>query len=87
MRAITLRNVPPAVAREIEERSRELGLSLNKTVIRLLEERLLPARGSPLGSRRYHDLDQLAGAWSAEEAAEFDRVVAEQRTVDEEIWR
>lgn len=87
MKAITLRNVPPTVARKIEERSRELGLSLNKTVIRLLEERLLPAGGSPLGSRRYHDLDDLAGAWSDEEAAAFDRAVAEERKIDEEIWR
>lgn len=29
----------------------------------------------------YHDLDDLAGSWSREEAAAFDEVLQEQRTI------
>ena len=34
----------------------------------------------------YHDLDHLAGSWSEQEAAEFDRALAEQRRIDPELW-
>lgn len=85
MKTITLRKLPPALERRVEEKARELGLSLNKTVLRLLEERLLPP-SVPLGGREHHDLDHLAGRWSREEAEEFDRSLAEQRRIDPEIW-
>jgi hypothetical protein len=60
------------------------GASLAATVIRLLRS----AAGLS-GSRRpvrFDDLDELAGTWSAAEADEFDRVIAEQRTIDHELW-
>jgi hypothetical protein len=86
MKAITLRNLPPEVARRVEEKSRELGLSLNKTVVRLLEERLVGA-GKSGGRVRYDDLDWLIGSISKEEAEELRASLAEQRQIDEELWR
>lgn len=86
MKAITLRNIPPEVSRYIEEKSEELGLSLNKTVLRLLEEHLQPADSSPLGARVHHDLDDLAGVWSEEEAEEFETSLREQRRIEPELW-
>lgn len=86
MKAITLRNLPPEVARRVEEKSRELGLSLNKTVVRLLEERLIGA-GKSGGRVRYDDLDWLIGSMSKEEAEELRASLAEQRQIDEELWR
>lgn len=85
MRTITLRNLPPELAEQVEARAKELGLSLNRTVTRLLEEHLLPT-SRPLGARRHRDLDHLAGSWSAEEADEFDRGLQEQRRIDPELW-
>lgn len=85
MRAITLRNLPPELEKLIEEEAAESGLSLNRTVIRLLEK----GAGQPTGKPRrrvYHDLDHLAGSWSDEQKAEFDRALAEQRRVDPELW-
>ena len=35
----------------------------------------------------HHDLDHLAGSWSADEAAEFDKDLAAQRKIDQELWR
>lgn len=86
MKAITLRNLPPEVARRVEEKSRELGLSLNKTVVRLLEERLVGA-GKSGGPVRHDDLDWLAGSMSPEEADELREAIAEQRQIDEDLWR
>jgi hypothetical protein len=86
MKTITLRKLPPDLEERVEAKARELGLSLNKTVIRLLEEQLTPSSPRPLGSRRHRDLDHLAGSWTAEEAAEFDRSLEEQRRIDPELW-
>jgi hypothetical protein len=35
----------------------------------------------------YDDLDHLAGLWSREEAAEFDKTLKAQRKVDAELWK
>ena len=82
---ITLRNIPPDVARHIEERSAQSGLSLNKTVIAILEDGLgLSDAGRPRA--RHNDFDEFCGIWSKEEADEFDRLLAEQRQIDPEMW-
>ena len=81
--AVTLRNLPPELARWVERRARERSMSLNKAVISLLEE----AAGTGLrpGKKRvYHDLDGLAGRWSVHEASMFEAALAEQRGFDEE---
>lgn len=86
MKAITLRNLPAPLARHLEEEAAASGASLNKTVIRLLLRVTGLAEPAP-AEVRHHDLDHLAGAWSTEEAAAFDRALAEQRRIDPELWR
>ena len=86
MKAITIRNLPPRVARIIRQKARAEQTSINKTVIRLLEERA--ASKSP-GAKKavYHDLDALAGSWSKKDAATFARHLRSQRTIDPELWK
>ena len=85
MKAITLRNIPPQLDKRIQEEASSSGASLNKTVIRLLLKATgLGTRDS--GARRFNDLDHLAGTWSEQEAADFDRVLAEQRQIDDQLW-
>jgi hypothetical protein len=85
LRAITLRNVPPELEKLIEDEAAESGLSLNRTVIRLLEKGA-GVRSGNRGKRVHRDLDHLAGSWSDEQKAEFDRALAEQRRIDPELW-
>lgn len=80
MKAITLRNLPDQVTRSIRQRAATEGISLNRAVIKVLEERL----GS---DSVHHDLDDLAGSWSEAEARAFDRALAAQRAIDPELWR
>ena len=80
MKAITLRNLPDQVTRSIRQRAATEGISLNRAVIKVLEERL----GS---DAVHHDLDDLAGSWSEAEARAFDRALAAQRAIDPELWR
>jgi len=84
MKAITLRNLPDAVARLVRHKAATLGISLNRAVILVLEERLGPER--PRDEPRHHELDELAGAWSPAEARAFDRALAAQRAIDPELW-
>ena len=84
-KAITVRGVPPDVARVIRRKAGETGESVNRTVIRLLEE------GAGVGKKRkpvlHHDLDGLIGAWSREEARSFNRALEDQRKIDPELWK
>lgn len=85
MRPITLRNLPPAVARAVRGRAEADGVSLNKAVIRLLEEGLGLSRPKRPGIN--HDFDDLIGVWTAQEAREMERFIHEQRRVEPEMWR
>lgn len=88
MKPITLRNVPPPVARAIRERAKRESLSLNRAVVGLLEE----ATGQPQNKARapkqalYHDLDKFSGSWTKQEADEFERSLKEQRKVNPKDW-
>jgi plasmid stability protein len=85
MKAITLRNLPADVEREIRKRAREKGISANKAVIGLLEEHLdIEQKGK---IKRYHDLDHLHGAWTKKQSEEFDKALEDQRQIDPELWR
>ncbi|HEX5646376.1 MAG TPA: hypothetical protein VFX56_05350 [Nitrospira sp.] len=85
MKAVTLRNLPASLDRTIRQREKKKGVSVNKVVIGLLQDHL-----GEVGARqahRYHDLDNLAGSWTKQEAEAFDQTLAQQRTTDPEIWK
>lgn len=84
MMAITLRNLPKKLDQTIQKRAKEKGISVNKTVIALLEVQLGMKPKKP--SVEYHDLDNLAGAWTKAEAAAFDKTLTKQRAIDPELW-
>jgi hypothetical protein len=85
MNAITVRNLPPAVARAVKEKARKEKLSLNKAIVKLLEE----ATGAGSGKAKvvHHDLDHLAGTWSEAEYQGFMSGLREHRQIDPEMWK
>lgn len=86
MKQITIRSLPPDVERAIRQESKRKNLSLNKTIVGMLKRAVGAAE--PAKERfLYHDLDELSGAWSVAEADEFDDYVAEQRQIDEDLWK
>ena len=76
----TIRNVPRTLDEALRRAARERGKSLNEVTIEAL------ARGAGLtGERtRQRDLSDVAGSWRKDPA--FDRAVAAQDTIDEEMW-
>lgn len=85
MKAVTLRNLPPQLDRTIRQRAKKKGVSVNKVVISLLQDHLGESERRTV--RRYHDLDELAGVWSRQEAEIFERSLAKQRAIDPEMWK
>jgi len=83
---LTLRNLPPEVERAVMKRARENGTSASRAVVQLLEE----ATGTGGKKKRglvHHDLDALFRSMSEHEAAELQKAVLGQRTVDRELWK
>ncbi len=87
MKAVTLRNLPPEVAKVVRKKAVEKGTSINKAVIGLLEESAGIRRGKQKKKTLHHDLDALAGSWTKREALEFDRALASQRAIDRDLWK
>lgn len=76
----TIRGVPADVDQALRHKARQRRISLNQ----LLIEELTNALGAST-ARKLRSLDHLAGRWT--EDPEFDRVLTEQRQIDESDWR
>ena len=76
----TVRGIPPEVDEALRRKAHRRRISLN----RLLVEELAQAAGAA-ESRKVRSLKGLAGRW--QEDPEFDRIVAEQRQIDRDLWR
>jgi kynureninase len=83
MRHLTIRQVPPELARALDEEKRRRGTSLNRTVIDLLAQTLGLRPHAP----RSNGLAALAGKWSKAELVRFEKAVALTEQIDEELWR
>ena len=88
MSQLTVRSVDDDLRARLEREAQERGLSLNRTLLAVLREALgLAPRTRGSEPVEHHDLDDLAGTWTTEEAEEFDETLREQRQVDEKLWR
>ena len=87
MKQVTIRSIPDEVKKTVQKEAERKGVSLNKAIISLLER----AMGTKVPEKKkrvlYHDLDHLAGLWSREEGASFDKTLKAQRKVDAELWK
>lgn len=81
---MTLRGIDEKTSEALKEKARREGTGVNAVTLRLLRESLgLEKRKRNV---RYSDLDHLAGTWSAEEEADFERNTAAFEKVDEDMW-
>lgn len=86
MKVVTLRNLPPELARIIRQKADEKRTSVTKAVIGLLEESV-GIRGKKKDEPLHHDLDPLAGSWTKEEGSAFEKALAGQRAIDPDLWK
>ena len=87
MNQLTIRGFDDELARRIRQLAHREGISLNRSVMKLLR------RGAGLGERSGAPdvvgdaLDPLIGTWTAAEAAEMNRALGDLSRTDEEMWR
>ena len=82
MKQITIRNVSPHLAKRLDQERAITGKSLNQLLIDLLEKSL----GITPDSRFDNGLGELAGTWSDEEHAAFEKNTEIFEQIDEELW-
>ena len=87
MKQITLRGIPEKVKKAVQKEAERKGLSLNRAFISLLERTVSGTVREKKKKVLHHDLDHLAGLWSREESAAFDKYLGLQRKVDEDLWK
>ena len=85
MKAITIRGIDPELENRLRRVAGENADSLNATILKLLRRTLGLERTKPFPT--YHDLDDLAGTWSAEDEHEFNSIQTGFEKVDEELWK
>ncbi len=86
MANISLRGIDEETAARLKEEAKRRRVSVNALILDLIK--IGVEAGSRLRRRRiYHDLDALAGTWTAKEAADFLKALADFERVDREHWR
>ena len=87
MKQITLRCIPDEIEAIVKKEAKTKGLSLNKAFIALMEKATDLRTNDKKEKTLYHELDNLSGLWSQDDAEAFDDNLQLQRNVDEELWK
>ena len=85
MKQLMVRKIPERLERELRQRAKSIGCSVNNMAIHLLSESLGIHQPSTFGRKR--DLSALAGTWSKKDAAAFTKAVSHLEKIDSEIRR
>jgi plasmid stability protein len=84
MKSITIHGLDDTLDKRIRETAKRKGISLNKTIKKLLEKAL----GINQEKQKDHrgDYMDLFGTWSEEELKEFNNATSDSRKIDRGDW-
>jgi hypothetical protein len=85
MKSITIHGIDDPLAELIKSKAQSEGLSVNKTVKKLLEESL-GVKPRNKGINR-SDFEEFCGTWSESERTEFEENTKDLRNVDYKDWQ
>lgn len=85
MSTMTIRGLDDLTIRALKEKAKQEGMSVNLTLVKLLQEEL----GLKKKKRTvvYNDLDYLAGTWSDKDFREFKKKIEDFEKIDETTWK
>lgn len=86
MTQLTIRGLDEQLHQRLKEEAQRRGLSMNRYVLFILEKTAGLNNGQELPRREFHDLDRLAGTWSQADYEAFKQELAQQRSIDEDLW-
>ena len=85
MKSITIHGIDDPLAELIKSRAQTEGLSINKTVKKLLEESLgVKPRTTDINR---DDFEEFCGIWSNSDLAEFEEDTKDLRSINDEDWK
>ena len=83
MKSITIHQLDNTLASLIKQESNRTGLSLNKTIKKLLEKALGISH-----EKKKADFSEFSGVWTKEEADHFDKTIEDYfERIDPEDWK
>ena len=83
MSTISIHDLPTELTQRIKEKAKNEGLSLNKTLKKLLEQ----AMGfKPTPALQVNIFQDLSGVWSTDDLQEFEQVSQDQSQIDPSDW-
>ncbi|MBN1999598.1 hypothetical protein JW935_18735 [candidate division KSB1 bacterium] len=84
MKSITIHNLDDRASEKLSEVAKAQGLSLNKTIKKILYESL----GLKVGENKDHseDFSEFFGNWSKEEGKIFEAAIQDFEKIDREDW-
>ena len=84
VKTLTIRGIDEKLAGAIKKESKKRKSSINMTALKILK-RAVGISEDPV-FKKYDDLDQLAGTWTARAEKDFIKRTREFRKIDKEIW-
>ncbi len=84
MATITLRGIDDETREKLKSYAKQEGISLNAFLLRLIKESI--GLEDKRRTRKYHDLDHLAGTWTEEGFSTFNEAIRDFEKIDSEIW-
>ena len=84
MSQITIRGIDPAIERQIRERAKKKGISLNRVILDMVYQSA--GLKKPDLKPAAHSLKKLAGGWSEKDALEFADSIKSCEQIDEDMW-
>lgn len=86
MSTIIIKHLDEPTTTWLESEAKLRGISVEEIVVDLIHA-AVDIQPTPQKSPPYHNLDDLAGTWTEEDAAIFESAIADFERVDEELWR
>ncbi|MEA1912163.1 MAG: hypothetical protein U9N32_10915 [Spirochaetota bacterium] len=84
MKSITIHGIDEITSQQLQKIASQMGLSLNKTIKKILQE-ALGIKPSEISSRR-SDFEEFCGVWNKEDLQEFNKEVKPLRQINPEDW-
>lgn len=85
MATMSIRGLDDKALARLKSQAEREGSSLNSLVLRLLQDPDAPVQSNAL--KKFDDLNDLAGTWSAKDARDFERSTAPFAEVDAALWK
>jgi hypothetical protein len=80
-----LRGISPKVMVALKKEAEKQNTSVNLLIIKLVEKGM--GYSHEIERPVYHDLDKLAGTWTAKDARDFDKAIKDFEKIDKDIWK